>query len=354
MRMIEVKNLVKHYEAGQEILKNLNFIIETGELCCLLGASGSGKSTLLQVLAGLSPLTAGEIMIDGQSVTALPPKDRKIGFVFQDYALYPHMTVLQNVQFPLIVGANKLDKKLAQQKALHYLAVTEIADLANKKPAQLSGGEQQRVAIARALVIEPAILLLDEPLSNLDARLHLKIRKEIRQLVKKVGITTLLVTHDQEDALAIADHVMVLHEHQIQQKAAPKEVYVNPANLYTAKFLGSPVMNSLPIVVGATDFTIGTYHLGKEQLPVSLPAGDYLLGIRAENLALSSMDGELSAVITGIEMLGHEQIIQVAVGELSLAVLVPLAENFTVGSSIAVSLDFAKALLFDKGGARIY
>jgi multiple sugar transport system ATP-binding protein len=147
---------------------------------------------------------------------------------------------------------------------------------------------------------------------------------------------------------------MVLHEHQIQQKAAPKEVYVNPANLYTAKFLGSPVMNSLPIVVGATDFTIGTYHLGKEQLPVSLPAGDYLLGIRAENLALSSMDGELSAVITGIEMLGHEQIIQVAVGELSLAVLVPLAENFTVGSSIAVSLDFAKALLFDKGGARIY
>lgn len=195
-RMIEVSNLNKTYENGYEALKNVNFSVEKGELVCLLGPSGCGKSTLLNIISGLLDATSGDVKFEGKSVLDVAPENRDIGFVFQNYALFPHMTAEENVMFPLTVGKNKKAKAEAREIAQKYMELTHITDIAKKKPGQLSGGQQQRVAIARALVQQPKVLLMDEPLSNLDARLRLQIREEIRALVKEVGITTIFVTHD--------------------------------------------------------------------------------------------------------------------------------------------------------------
>ena len=210
-KFVEVKDLRKVYDNGHEAIKNVSFSVKKGDLVCLLGPSGCGKTTILNMLAGLLNPTSGEILFDGKNVVNVEPKNREIGYVFQNYALYPHMTVLQNVMFPLTVGKTKRPKEEAEKIAKKYMALTQITDLADQKPGNLSGGQQQRVAIARALVGEPKILLMDEPLSNLDARLRLKIREEIRALVKEVGITTLFVTHDQEEALSIGDKIILFN-----------------------------------------------------------------------------------------------------------------------------------------------
>ncbi|MCT7881403.1 MAG: ABC transporter ATP-binding protein, partial [Lactobacillus crispatus] len=210
-KFVEVKNLKKVYDNGHEAIKDVSFSVKKGDLVCLLGPSGCGKTTILNMLAGLLNPTSGDILFDGKSVVNVAPKDRQIGYVFQNYALYPHMTVLQNVMFPLTVGKQKMPKDEARKIAEKYMATTQITELADQKPGNLSGGQQQRVAIARALVQQPKILLMDEPLSNLDARLRLKIREEIRALVKSVGITTLFVTHDQEEALSIGDKIILFN-----------------------------------------------------------------------------------------------------------------------------------------------
>ncbi len=208
--MIEIKNLQKVFDNKFEALKSINLQIEEGDLVCLLGPSGCGKTTILNLIAGLLDPTNGDIKFDGKSVVDLHPKDREIGLVFQNYALYPHMTVLENIMFPLTVGKNKIAKSEAIKIARKYMKITSIEELEEKKPGQMSGGQQQRVAITRALVQNPKVLLLDEPLSNLDARLRLKIREEIRLLVKELGITTIFVTHDQEEALSISDKIVIM------------------------------------------------------------------------------------------------------------------------------------------------
>lgn len=202
--LIEIRDLRKVFENGFEALKKVNFTIEEGELICLLGPSGCGKTTILNLIAGLLDPTSGDILNNGESMINKHPKDRHIGFVFQNYALYPHMTVLENVMFPLTVGDNKVPKKEAAETARKFMKLTSIEELENKKPSTMSGGQQQRVAITRALVQNPSILLLDEPLSNLDARLRLRIREEIRRLVKEVNITTIFVTHDQEEGETVS------------------------------------------------------------------------------------------------------------------------------------------------------
>jgi len=241
--MIDVIDLNKVFDNGFEALKSVNFSIEQGDLVCLLGPSGCGKSTILNLIAGLLTPTGGDIQFKGNSVVTTEPKDRNIGFVFQNYALYPHMTVLENIMFPLTVGKNKISKEEAQKIAEEYMQLTNIEELAGKKPGTLSGGQQQRVAITRALVQKPEVLLLDEPLSNLDARLRLKIREEIRRLVKEVGITTIFVTHDQEEALSISDKIILLNEGYIQQHDDPQNLYLEPSNLFVAKFIGNPIIN---------------------------------------------------------------------------------------------------------------
>lgn len=241
--MIKIENLRKVFENGFEALKSINLEVEEGELVCLLGPSGCGKSTILNLVAGLLDPTGGDILFDGKSVVGDHPKDRGIGLVFQNYALYPHMTVMENVMFPLTVGKNKKSKKEAREIAEKYMKITSIEEIADKKPGQMSGGQQQRVAITRALVQNPKILLLDEPLSNLDARLRLKIREEIRRLVKEIGITTIFVTHDQEEALSISDKIVLMDEGIVQQHDEPQNLYLEPANLFVAKFMGNPIIN---------------------------------------------------------------------------------------------------------------
>ena len=220
---------------------NFNVVIPAGKLIGLLGPSGCGKSTTLYMIAGLHKPTGGKIFFGEEDVTFMPPEKRGIGLVFQNYALYPHLTVKQNILFPL--QNQKMDKDEALALAQEMAELVHIGDLMERKPAQLSGGQQQRVAIARALVKKPKVLLLDEPLSNLDARLRLQTREEIRRIQKETGITTIFVTHDQEEAMSISDEIVVMNFGVQQQKDEPQQVYEEPVNLFVAKFLGNPPIN---------------------------------------------------------------------------------------------------------------
>ena len=311
--MIQIENLKKVYNNGYEALKSINLEINDGELICLLGPSGCGKTTILNLLAGLLDPTDGDIKFDKESVIDKHPKDRNIGLVFQNYALYPHMTVLENVMFPLTVGNKKMPKKEAEEIARKYMKVTSIEELANKKPGEMSGGQQQRVAITRALVQNPKILLLDEPLSNLDARLRLKIREEIRRLVKEIGITTVFVTHDQEEALSISDRIVLMNEGIVQQFDVPQNLYLEPSNLFVAKFMGNPIINIFEMekegnALKAKDFTIDLSLLNKDRFKGELNESKYFVGIRPEYFELSE-NPLFKAKVESIELIGKDCIV---------------------------------------------
>lgn len=226
-------------------VNDFNFEIPDGKLVALLGPSGCGKSTTLNLISGLEEPTSGKIYFGEDDVTMLPPENRGIGMVFQNYALYPHLTVKENITFPLenLKGKNKLSKQEMYDKALEAAKLVQIEELLDRKPSELSGGQQQRVAIARALVKRPRVLLLDEPLSNLDARLRLQTREEIRRIQKETNITTIFVTHDQEEAMSISDYIIVMKSGVIQQIGKPQEVYDKPINKFVAQFLGTPQIN---------------------------------------------------------------------------------------------------------------
>ena len=249
---IVLENLTKKFPSRNKKSKDeviavnhFNFEIPDGKLIGLLGPSGCGKSTALNLLCGLLEPTEGKIYFGDDDVTNLPAENRGVGFVFQNYALYPHLTVMQNIIFPLenLKGKDKLTKEQMKEKALEVAKLVQIDELMNRKPSQLSGGQQQRVAIARALVKMPRVLLMDEPLSNLDARLRLQTREEISRIQKETGITTVFVTHDQEEAMSISDMIVVMKDGVIQQIGEPQTVYDDPKNLFVAKFLGTPPIN---------------------------------------------------------------------------------------------------------------
>ena len=249
---IVLENLTKKFpsrnkKSRDEVIavNKFNFEIPDGKLIGLLGPSGCGKSTALNLLCGLLQPTEGKIYFGEDEVTNLPAENRGVGFVFQNYALYPHLTVMQNITFPLenLKGKDKLTKEEMRQKAIEVAKLVQIDDLMNRKPGQLSGGQQQRVAIARALVKMPKVLLMDEPLSNLDARLRLQTREEISRIQKETGITTVFVTHDQEEAMSISDMIVVMKDGVVQQIGEPQQVYDEPVNLFVAKFLGTPPIN---------------------------------------------------------------------------------------------------------------
>ena len=359
-RMIEVSNLNKTYENGYEALKNVNFSVEKGELVCLLGPSGCGKSTLLNIISGLLDATSGDVKFEGKSVLDVAPENRDIGFVFQNYALFPHMTAEENVMFPLTVGKNKKTKAEAREIAQKYMELTHITDIAKKKPGQLSGGQQQRVAIARALVQQPKVLLMDEPLSNLDARLRLQIREEIRALVKEVGITTIFVTHDQEEALSIGDRIILLNNGVVQQADKGQNLYLDPANQFVANFIGNPVIDLFDVQFDGNQFNDEHFNLLAERLSDTklkqkLTAGDYVIGIRPENLQPSTAEmADFTIKVDDIELIGRERILKFYFGDKQYRSLVDIEDQIGAGDEVNLRFDMKKAFIFNKDGERVY
>ena len=342
----------------QDVVAVNDFSLEIpdGKLIALLGPSGCGKSTTLNLLSGLLKPTSGRIFFGEDDVTDLPAEHRGVGLVFQNYALYPHLTVKQNITFPLEnrKGKDKLTKQQMAEKALEAARLVQIENLMDRKPSELSGGQQQRVAIARALVKMPRILLLDEPLSNLDARLRLQTREEIRRIQRSTGITTVFVTHDQEEAMSISDQIVVMKDGVIQQAGAPQEVYDSPANLFVAKFLGNP-----PINVFDAQVKNQTLYIGEEcVLPVpGVEDQSVTAAIRPEGF-LPKADGALTCNFSSVEVMGRD---------ISVVSTHPCSQNATIraiisgetpvttGKTVRFDPKKNKVFLFSKeDGARIF
>ena len=306
---IILKDLTKKFADRHDSKKtviavnNFNIEIPDGKLIALLGPSGCGKSTTLNLICGLEQPSEGKIYFGDTDVTDYPPEDRGIGMVFQNYALYPHLTVKQNIMFPLenLKGDKKLSKEVMLQKVEEAAKLVQLDGLLDRKPAELSGGQQQRVAIARALVKRPKVLLLDEPLSNLDARLRLQTREEIRRIQKETNITTIFVTHDQDEAMSISDYIIVMKDGIIQQVGVPQEVYDNPENLFVAKFLGTPAINVFDGVIKKNKLYIG------ENAVMNYKAADQevYVGIRPEGFIVNNK-GKLSLNYSRVETQGRD------------------------------------------------
>jgi len=308
---VVLQNLTKIFpsrdkKSGKEVVavNDFTFEIPDGKLIGLLGPSGCGKSTTLYMISGLQKPTSGKIFFGDDDVTELSTENRGIGLVFQNYALYPHMTVKQNILFPLqnLKGADKLSKEEMQERAYNAAKLVQIDELMDRKPNELSGGQQQRVAIARALVKMPRVLLLDEPLSNLDARLRLQTREEIRRIQKETGITTVFVTHDQEEAMSISDMIVVMKLGVVQQIGKPQDVYDDPTNLFVAKFLGTPPINVLSGKVAG-----GKVYIGEDAvLEVSgVEDQEVIVGIRPEGFVLDE-NGPLQCELSNVEVMGRD------------------------------------------------
>ena len=308
---VELQNLTKIFpsrnkKSGEEVVavNNFTFTIPDGKLVGLLGPSGCGKSTTLYMISGLQQPTSGKIFFGEEDVTELSPENRGIGLVFQNYALYPHMTVRQNILFPLqnLRGKDKMTKQQMLDRAYEAAKLVQIEGLMDRKPNELSGGQQQRVAIARALVKMPRVLLLDEPLSNLDARLRLQTREEIRRIQKETGITTIFVTHDQEEAMSISDIIVVMKLGVVQQIGKPQEIYDDPINLFVAKFLGTPPINVLSGYVKDERLYIGDTEIMKVG---GVEDRNVTVAIRPEGFNLED-NGPLVCELSNVEVMGRD------------------------------------------------
>lgn len=330
-------------------VNGFDITLPDGKLIGLLGPSGCGKSTVLSLICGLQKPTSGKIFFGDDDVTDVPPENRGVGLVFQNYALYPHLTVLENIIFPLqnLRGRDKLSKEEMIEKAEKVAALVQIDDYLLRKPSELSGGQQQRVAIARALVKMPRVLLLDEPLSNLDARLRLQTREEIRRIQKETGITTVFVTHDQEEAMSICDMMVVMKDGVIQQTGAPQQIYDDPANLFVAKFLGTP-----PIGVYSGYSTGGDLYIGKDcVMHTNLSDGEKVIGIRPEGY-IPDEGGVLHSRLSRVEVMGRDtSIISTNENSENAVIRSIISSDTKVDSSsgtVTFSLKPHKVFVFDK------
>ena len=313
MAEIVLDRVSKRFPNGTVTLKEASFTIHDGEFFILVGPSGCGKSTLLNMIVGLEEISAGEIRVDGMTVNDLDPKDRNMAMVFQSYAIYPHMSVRENIAFPLRLA--NLSKAEIARRVDEAAAILELVPLLDRKPANLSGGQRQRVAMGRAIVREPKAFLLDEPLSNLDARLRMQMRTEIARLQKRLGTTMIYVTHDQTEAMTLGDRVAVMNQGEVQQIGTPRELYYHPANLFVAGFIGSPGMNILPAKIARSRLILpfGETVL-PEDLKERLPADGsrIVAGIRPEHFSfVESGNGPaeglaFEATIELVEWLGAE------------------------------------------------
>jgi multiple sugar transport system ATP-binding protein len=337
---VTVKNLTKAFTETVAV-DDITVTFESGKLIGLLGPSGCGKSTTLFMLAGLHTPTDGRIYFGDEDVTDLPPEKRGIGLVFQNYALYPHMTVEKNIMFPL--ENLKMPRSEAKKIAYEMAKLVQIEELLDRKPKQLSGGQQQRVAIARALAKKPRILLLDEPLSNLDARLRLETREEIKRIQQETGITTVFVTHDQEEAMSISDQIIVMEKGIIKQVDEPQKLYTDPNNLFVAKFLGSPPIN----IIEAEIKNKKVYINDKVALDVNAKDQSIYLGFRPEDVKIDSK-GPIEASIYMVEHVGRDKSILCEVNGTKIRGIIDSEIEVNVGDNVVLGSKKLKYYLFNK------
>jgi inositol-phosphate transport system ATP-binding protein len=338
MARIELEQISKEWGAVTA-LEPTDLSIADGEFVAVLGPSGCGKSTLLFMLAGIYTPTGGTIRFDGQRVNAVEAKDRNIGIVFQSYALYPHMSVKQNIMFPL--KFKNIERSAAEKKACRAAELVHVADLLDRNPSQISGGQQQRVALARALVKEPQMLLLDEPLSNLDASLRHSMRSEIKALQRRLNVTTILVTHDQIEAITMANRIICMSKGRIEQIGTAHELYNRPRTLFVAKFIGAPPINLFGGIAADCQVRVNGHELALE----GECQGDVVIGIRPEDLVLadSGLPGKLGAV----EPLGREQLVVVDTDWGQLRTLLPgAAVEHEIGEHVFLQFPPEKTLVF--------
>jgi multiple sugar transport system ATP-binding protein len=341
MAEIRLKNVSKKWR-GFTGVDNFSLDIADEEFLVLLGPSGCGKTTTMRMIAGLEEVTEGEIWLGDRMVNKLEPKDRDISMVFQSYGLYPNLTVYENIRFPLRV--RKVPRELHHDKVMKAAGMVELNDFLERRPAALSGGQRQRVALARAIVREPNAFLMDEPLSNLDAKLRVSTRAQIKNLHHTLRTTTIYVTHDQIEAMTLADRVVVMNRGVVQQIGTPKEIYDRPANTFVAGFIGSPAMNLVPGMVQSGTFTGENVRI----TGVSAPDGPVTLGFRAEDASVVTSGGEIAAPIYSVELLGEATMVSMRVGGELVSIKTGKDFSAEIGTPISATVPARACHYFDR------
>ncbi|UOK36139.1 sn-glycerol-3-phosphate ABC transporter ATP-binding protein UgpC [Pseudomonas palleroniana] len=357
--MIKLKlDNVNKQLGGARILRDVSLDIAAGEFVVFVGPSGCGKSTLLRLIAGLDSICGGDLLIDGRRVNDLEPRERGVGMVFQSYALYPHMSVYDNISFGLKLA--KTEKTSLRERVLKTAQILQLDKLLQRKPKELSGGQRQRVAMGRAMAREPDILLFDEPLSNLDASLRVQMRNEIARLHARLDSTMIYVTHDQVEAMTLADKIVVLNGGRVEQVGSPRELYERPASRFVAGFLGSPKMNFLPARLQAPGETslVDAPVLGLTSLPFdssNLATGALLtMGVRPEHISLKATEAAAGVVVTGVEYLGSETYVHLETGQDEpLICRCEVSAGWQAGDRVELQLDIDNLHLFDGDGAAL-
>ncbi len=347
MAQIQLKNITKRW--GDFVgVDDFNLTIADREFLVLLGPSGCGKTTTMRMIAGLEDATSGDLLIDGKRVNDLDPKDRDVAMVFQSYALYPNMTVYENIRFPLKV--RNIAPNTHHERVMRASAMVELDDFLHRKPSQLSGGQRQRVALARAIVREPNVFLMDEPLSNLDAKLRVSTRAQIKNLSHDLKVTTVYVTHDQIEAMTLADRVVVMKSGLVQQVGTPTEIYDRPANTFVAGFIGSPAMNLVDGVLSSGTFSAP----GVEIKGINAPDGDVTLGFRAEDATVSPSLAQINADVYTMELLGDATNVAVKVADALVSVKTHKDYRAAIGERVSISVPNEICHIFDRAsGNRI-
>ncbi len=346
MAKVTLKNVVKKYDT-KTIINNISLEIKDKEFLVLVGSSGCGKSTILRMIAGLEDITSGEIYIGDKCVNNIHPKDRDIAFVFQSYALYPHMTVYENIAFPLKMRGLKKDE--IDKKVKEAAEILNLTEYLQRRPKQLSGGQRQRVALGRAIVRSPKVFLMDEPLSNLDAKLRVQMRSEIKKLHEKLQTTFIYVTHDQTEALTMGDRIVVLDQGVIQQVDEPEKIYYEPSNTFVGGFLGSPSMNFINVKVenGAVNFNNTSIPLTGVQKNLLDGKGEVIAGIRPEKMDNFVSGIDITADVDISEMLGSEKIVYFNINNSKCSAKVDAQKQF--GQQITLKINPEDFLFFDAG-----
>jgi multiple sugar transport system ATP-binding protein len=354
MAEVILKNITKSFDNGKPVVDNLNLTIKDKEFVVLVGPSGCGKSTTLRMIAGLEEISDGELLIDGILVNDLPPKDRNIAMVFQNYALYPHMTVFENMAFGLRL--RKVNKKLIHESVLKAAQAVDMVEFLDRRPRALSGGQRQRVALGRAIVRNPQVFLFDEPLSNLDAKLRVQMRIEIARLQAQLGTTTIYVTHDQIEAMTMADRIAVLKDGKLQQYDTPLNTYNFPNNKFVAGFIGSPSMNFIELIVldqqSAKDLS-GLIQWSHPNLYFPLQSGQGIVaGIRPENIHLEDPSNsgmiKLETIVLAIEPMGNESFLHLQIGPHFLTARIRPDANILENTTIPIYFPIDKIHWFDQ------